>query len=67
MLQKLYDSEINFVIATDWHDGFRVGIGGHTMELCVFKTTKKTFRECEVWLDTMARREWPKSDYAKFA
>ena len=63
-LQRLYDSEINFSLATFWDGGFIVKLGdpknGYKAE-----ATVKTFEEAVAWLRAQARIHFPNSEYVK--
>lgn len=64
LLQRLYDSEINFEIAAFYDGGFAVKLGdphnGYDAE-----TTVKTWFEAELWLTQWAMRLFPDSEFAK--
>lgn len=64
ILQDLYDSEINFTIATFWDAGFRVMLGDD-MNGFAAETRVKTFNEAVQWLALAAIEHYPDSDFAK--
>jgi hypothetical protein len=65
VLQELYDSEINFEIATDWNAGFRVRLG-HAFS-GDFRTDEwaATFEEAEDKLRKATLKHYPDSKFSK--
>jgi hypothetical protein len=63
-LQDLYDSEINYVIATFWDAGFRVLLGDD-LNGFIAETRTPTFAEAVQWLAATAVEHYPDSDFAK--
>lgn len=65
-LDKLYKSEVNICIISDWDGGYFVGIGceNGNPDTCVFKTTKKTLQESVDWLVEKALSEYPSSIFS---
>jgi hypothetical protein len=64
VLQRLYDSQINFEVSAFWDTGFELKlgdpIGGYKA-----RTNVKTWTEAERWFAYMARRHYPASVFAR--
>lgn len=60
--QRLYDSEINFVISCFWDGGFDVKIGD-AMNGFEAETQVRSYAEAIAWLDQEARKLYPGSFY----
>ena len=63
VLDKLYDSEINFSISCFWDNGIDVKLGDE-MNGFRAETNVATSAEAAAWLDAQARRFYPQSKYA---
>ena len=63
IMQRLYDSEINFSVSSFYDDGFYVRLGdelnGFRAEACL-----PTWADVEEWLAAMARIYYPTSEFA---
>jgi hypothetical protein len=64
LLQDLYESEINYMIATFWDAGFRVLLGDDVNGF-VAETRVRTFAEAVQWLAIAAVAHCPDSEFAK--
>ncbi len=66
VLQRLYDSEINFSISCFWDGGFDVKLGD---QMNGFKAEDNvdTFADAVKWLEKKAKELYPNSDFAKIA
>jgi hypothetical protein len=62
VLDKLYDSELNFSISCVWDNGIDVELG--TGDLVHVEANVSTAAEAAEWLDRKAREIYPKSKYA---
>jgi hypothetical protein len=66
ILARIYDSEINVGLQSDWEGGFRVWLGdnwiGHIVEGWF---GPEELDKVGPWLDYQTRRFYPESDYAK--
>ena len=60
ILQRLYDSEINFSISTFWDDGFEVKLGDG-MNGFVAEANVQNFAEVKHWLTKQVERHYPNS------
>ena len=65
ILQELYESEINFEIATDWDVGFRVRLGHAYNEKYDAELWAKTADEAIERLRQAALERYPSSKFAK--
>lgn len=63
--QELYESEINFEIATDWDVGFRVRLGHRYNEKYDAELWAKTYDEALERLREAAVERYPNSRFAK--
>jgi hypothetical protein len=63
VLDKLYDSELNFSISCFWDGGFDVKLGD-PMNGYVAEGNVKTADQAAAWLDKQARIHFPASKYA---
>lgn len=63
MIQRLYDSEINFSISVFWDGGIDVKLGD-AMNGFSAETQVRTWNEAMIWLDSAARMTYPTSLYA---
>jgi hypothetical protein len=70
VIERLYDSEINTGLQSDWDGGITVWIGGPegtpgnaSMSSRTFMRTE--FADIPLWLDDEARRLFPDSAYAR--
>jgi hypothetical protein len=64
VIERLYDSEINAGLKSDWDGGITAWIaGGHTLAERTF--LRQEFDEIADWLDREARRLFPASQYAR--
>lgn len=64
ILQKLYDSEINFSINSFWDGGFCVQLGDD-LNGFVAETILHEWDKVEPWLLVNAVRHYPESDFVK--
>lgn len=64
VLQDLYASEINYIIAAFWDAGFRVLLGDD-LDGFLAETRADTFTEAVRWLALAAIEHHPNSDFAK--
>ncbi|MDN5001260.1 hypothetical protein ACFQZO_10225 [Bradyrhizobium sp. GCM10027634] len=64
LLQDLYNSEINYTIATFWDAGFRVLLGDD-LNGFVAETRVPTFTDAAQWLAIAAVTHYPDSEFAK--
>lgn len=64
ILQDLYDSEINYTIATFWDAGFRVMLGDD-VDGFIAQTRASTFTQAVQWLALAAIAHHPRSEFAK--
>jgi hypothetical protein len=64
IMQRLYDSEINFGVSAFWDDGFYVRLGD---EMNGYRAEGRcaTWKDVEEWLDGMVRVYYPNSAYAR--
>ncbi len=65
VLQDLYESEINFEIATDWDAGFRVRLGHAYNEKYDAEIWARTIVEAVERLQVAAIDHYPNSRFAK--
>lgn len=70
VIERLYDSEINAGLQSDWDGGITVWIGGPDDTLGNQRLSSRTFMRSEFadiarWLNDEARRLFPDSDYAR--
>jgi hypothetical protein len=66
VIEKLYASEINAGLETDWDGGLRVWIGSDgRYRLTEHTFLRREFDEVAAWLDHEARRLFPDSKYAR--
>jgi hypothetical protein len=70
VIERLYDSEINAGLQSDWDGGISVWIGGPVdtpgnSRLISRTFMRKEFADISPWLDDEARRLFPESDYAR--
>lgn len=63
VLQRLYDSEINFSISVFWDGGFDVKLGD-AMNGFDAETNVRTYLEVESWLEAKAKEIYPDSLFA---
>jgi hypothetical protein len=63
--QELYESEINFEIATDWDAGFRVRLGHAYNERYDAEVWARTYDEAMERLRQAAIERYPNSRFAK--
>jgi hypothetical protein len=65
IIGRVYDSEINLGMQSDWQGGFRVWLGddwlGHIVEGWF---DPEEFNKIGPWLDYQTRRFYPESDYS---
>jgi len=66
ILDDLYNSEINFKIATDWDAGWTVALGSDYSG-SVAQANVRTFDEACKWLRAEAIKWFPASDFARAA
>jgi hypothetical protein len=64
VLDRLYDSEINFEISAFWDNGIDVKLGDE-MNGYAAESSVRTSEEAAAWLDEQARSHFPKSKYAR--
>jgi hypothetical protein len=70
VIRRLYDSEINAGVASDWDGGITAWIGGPVNTAGNRVLTSRTFASSEfqhvgAWLDQEANRLYPQSTYAR--
>jgi hypothetical protein len=70
VIERLYDSEINSGLQSDWDGGITVWIGGPGATPGNARLSSRTFVRSEfsdipLWLDDEARRLFPDSEYAR--
>jgi hypothetical protein len=63
VLDKLYDSEINFEVSAFWDNGIDVKLGDE-MNGYAAESSVRTSEEAAEWLDQQARLHFPASKYA---
>ena len=63
VLDKLYDSEINFSISCFWDNNLDVKLGDE-MNGFAAETNVATSAEAATWLDEQTRKFYPTSKYA---
>jgi len=63
ILQGLYDSEINFTIATFWDAGFQVKLGDELNGFAATGTAANLIDAVE-WLSAQAIEKYPESHFA---
>jgi len=61
-LEKIYSSEINFVIISEWDIGFRIKLGSE-MNGFVAETTEDTLIKAITWLIDQVMNRYPDSLY----
>ena len=66
IMQRLFESDINFVIYSCGDRGFRVYLGDKKNGYRA-NGECRTWEDVKRWLDTQARIHFPNSDYAKEA
>lgn len=64
ILQRLYDSEINFIISCFWDGGFDVSLGDR-MNGYKDETTVGTILEAEMWLRDKALEYFPETEFSQ--
>lgn len=64
VIQRLYDSEINAGLESDWDGGITAWIG-RTPQLTARTFLRDEFDHVGAWLDDEARRLFPESKYAR--
>ena len=64
ILQRLYNSEINFAIRTFWDGGFDVMLGDPLNGIKATANTD-TLVEAEAWLEAEAVKAYPESVFAR--
>jgi hypothetical protein len=64
ILQRLYDSEINFEVSNFYDDGFDVRLGDH-LNGFIAKGKVGTWAEAEAWLREQALAHFPDSKFAQ--
>ncbi|WP_407188595.1 hypothetical protein [Bradyrhizobium centrosematis] len=64
ILQDLYDSEINFAIATFWDCGFEIRLGDPLNGFAAIGNADN-FAEAVEWLRVLAIQNYPESMFAK--
>ncbi|MCK1387340.1 hypothetical protein [Bradyrhizobium sp. 21] len=65
ILQDLYDSEINFTIATFWHAGFQIKLGlGDEVNGFDATGTADNLVDAVEWLRVQAIKKYPESVFA---
>jgi hypothetical protein len=64
ILQRLYDSEINFEVSGFYDAGFDVRLGDH-LNGFVAKGKVETWTEAEAWLRDQALAHFPDSKFAQ--
>ncbi len=64
ILQRLYDSEINFQIETFWDSGFTVRLGD-SLNGIKAEESVGTMEEALIWLHQQAIKYFPDSRYVK--
>jgi len=64
VLQRLYDSEINFQISTFWDAGFDVYLGNNYGGFLA-EENFRTFDEATAWLGEAAIKHYPNSKFAR--
>jgi hypothetical protein len=64
ILQRLYDSEINFEVSGFYDAGFDVRLGDHLNGFLV-KDKVETWAEAEIWLREQALAHFPDSKFAQ--
>jgi hypothetical protein len=70
VIERLYDSEINAGLQSDWDGGITVWVGGPadtTGNACLSSRTfaRSEFADVALWLDGEARHLFPDSEYAR--
>ncbi len=64
VIERLYDSEINAGLETDWGSGVRVWIAAGGRRLVDHTFKRHEFDQVGAWLDREARLLFPRSQYA---
>jgi len=64
ILQKLYESEIDCAVESEWDNGWNVRLGKNPVAA---DTNVRTLYDAAIWLHEQALKHFPDSDYAKAA
>jgi hypothetical protein len=64
VLDRLYQSGINFAIYACWGEGLTVQLGNCEMGVTPAISTVSTVEQAALWLDEQARKHFPLSAYA---